>query len=148
MGKPKLSMVAKAQIATMYNEGKSISQIAKEMKVSKSTVSLWCHRAQGGEMEESLKRKKGSGGVRKIKKETDVILKRLVSEKPRITAKEIKKLHPDVLKDVSVRIIQNHLNKNLNLPSMHAAKKPLLTAAMKAKRLTFCKKYKDWGPDD
>ena len=99
-------------------------------------------------MEESLKRKKGSGGVRKIKKETDVVLKRVVSEKPRITAKEIKKLHPDLLKDVAVRTIQNHLNKNLNLPSMHAAKKPLLTAAMKTKRLAFCKKYKDWRPDE
>ena len=30
------------------------------------------------------------------------------------------------------------------MPARRAAKKPLLTKAMKKKRLDFCRKYKDW----
>jgi hypothetical protein len=47
--------------------------------------------------------------------------------------------------DVSVRTIQDRLQKKLGLPSCKAAKKPLLTSAMRKKRLAFGRKYKNWN---
>jgi hypothetical protein len=46
------------------------------------------------------------------------------------------------VRDVSVRTIQEQLQKRMGLPSHRAAKKPLLTKAMKRKRLAFAKKYR------
>jgi hypothetical protein len=48
--------------------------------------------------------------------------------------------------NISVRRIQELLQKNLKLPAMSAAKKPLLTAKMTKKRLAFCRKYLKWTP--
>jgi hypothetical protein len=47
--------------------------------------------------------------------------------------------------DVSVRTFQDRLQKKLGLPSRRAAKKPLLTSAMRKKRLAFAIKYKNWN---
>jgi hypothetical protein len=50
--------------------------------------------------------------------------------------------------DQKVRFIQKTLQKRLNLPSRSAAQKPLLTIAMKKKRLAFAKKYQSWTEKD
>jgi hypothetical protein len=47
--------------------------------------------------------------------------------------------------DVSVCTIHDHLLKKLGLPSRRAAKKPLLTSAMRKKRLAFARMYKNWN---
>jgi hypothetical protein len=47
--------------------------------------------------------------------------------------------------DVSVCTIQDRLQKKLGLPFCRAAKKPLLTSAMRKKRLAFARKYKNWN---
>ena len=67
---------------------------------------------------------------------------------PTLTAKEIKHEHYDLLKDVSVRTIRHRLQKELNLPARHAAKKPFLSDKMRKKRILFCKKYIHWTADD
>jgi hypothetical protein len=43
-----------------------------------------------------------------------------------------------------VCIIQDCLQKKLGLPPHRAAKKPLMTSAMRKKRLAFARKYKNW----
>ncbi len=48
--------------------------------------------------------------------------------------------------EISVRRIQEVLQKNLKMPSRTAAKKPLLTPLMTRKRIKFCKKYLNWTP--
>ena len=45
----------------------------------------------------------------------------------------------------SIRVIQHHCLKTLKLPSKKMACKPLLTQAMKDKRVAFALKYRDWG---
>ncbi len=50
--------------------------------------------------------------------------------------------------DVSIRTIQKVCQKKLGVPSRSAAKKPLLTAWMAKKRLSFCKKYRSWTVHD
>ncbi|KAG1704394.1 Dihydroorotate dehydrogenase (quinone), mitochondrial [Nymphon striatum] len=93
------------------------------------------------------KRKEGSGGRRKTSARTDAIMKREVMQNPSLTASELKKKHPDLLNTVSIKTIQHRLQKDLHLPTLRAAKKPMLTEAMKKKRVTFCKKYKNWTPE-
>ncbi len=76
-------------------------------------------------------------------KATDRERKRLqdfVQRLPFKTAREVKNECP-CWDSKSVRYIQNTLKKLLGLLSRSAAKKPLLTAAMKKKRLSFAKKY-------
>ena len=57
------------------------------------------------------------------------------------------KKNPSLLKNIAVRTIQHRLQKEHKMPARHAAKKPLLTKAMKKKRLDFCRKNKDWSSE-
>ena len=76
-------------------------------------------------------------------KEQDERLRRYVLRNPFKTAREIKNELPG-WSDISVRLIQKRLKHKLGLPSRRAAKKPLLTMKMKAKRLQFARKYRSW----
>ena len=62
----------------------------------------------------------------------------LVLNNPTITAKEVKYNRINVLSDVSERTIQEWLQKELRLPSHHAARKPL-TKNMRKKCLILQK---------
>jgi hypothetical protein len=90
------------------------------------------------------KRKVGSGRPSTISKTGLRILRRHVLANPTITAARCKIELPDVIGHLSEGRIQEVLKDVLKLPSKSAAKKPLLTAAMKKKRLAFCHKYKGW----
>ena len=65
MGKPQLSIAKRAQIVTIYKDGKSMGQIASELGVSKRTVFDWGKLADFNNLEASLIRKKGSDAPRK-----------------------------------------------------------------------------------
>ena len=68
----------------------------------------------------------------------------MIRKNPRMTARQMKaKL--SCIKRWSVRRIQNTLLQNCDLPSRHAAKKPFLSAAMKAKRLEFATNHSTWS---
>jgi hypothetical protein len=60
-----------------------------------------------------------------------------------MTVPKLKKIHLELLQDVSVRTIQHRLQNDMDLPSRTATNKALLNAAMKKKRVAFAKKYKD-----
>lgn len=93
-------------------------------------------------------RKKGSGAPRKTSPRTDNNMKRALLLEPALTASELKKEHPDLLKDVSIRTIQHRLQKDLAMPSRRAANKPLFTKVMTNKRVAFAKKYRHFTPED
>jgi hypothetical protein len=76
------------------------------------------------------------------------LLKRVVTENPRLTTKDLKTSYPNLLGNVAIRTIQNRLYKDLCLPSRVAAKKPLLTPKMIKKRLDFARRYSHWTPSD
>ena len=61
-----------------------------------------------------------------------------------ISSTQLRRIHPNLFKNVSLRTIHHQLQKDLNLPSRRAAKKPFLTDKMKQKRFEFVYKYKDW----
>ena len=90
------------------------------------------------------RRKCGSSAPKKTSPRTDKLLKREVTSYPSITAVELKNKHPELLHNVSTRTIRHRLQKDLGLPCRRAAKKLMLTAAMKKERFNFCKKYHHW----
>ncbi len=72
-------------------------------------------------------------------------LRSYVSRFPFKTACEVKQELPG-FSDISVRRIQEVLQKNVKIPSRTAAKKPLLMPLMTRKRIKFGKKYLNWTP--
>ena len=49
---------------------------------------------------------------------------------------------------ISVRSIQDTLQNELNLPSRRPAKKPMLTDAIKQKRLKFAQDHLNWTVEE
>jgi hypothetical protein len=70
-------------------------------------------------------------------------MERYVRKNPWATADDIKEKVPGVAA-VGLRHIRKLLVEKLRLPSRVAAQKPLLTKKMKAKRLAFAKKHRNW----
>ena len=70
-------------------------------------------------------------------------MKKMIMRNPRITGKKLKAKVPGL--DVcSVRTVQRWCLKRLDMPARKPAKKPLITERMKAQRLAFAMKYRDW----
>jgi transposase len=93
------------------------------------------------------KRKPGSGKKKIISPETLRGMKHHLSVDPTLTARRLKAMMPG-LSHCSIRVIQHHCLRTLKLPSRKMAAKPLLTQAMKDKRVAFALKYRDWGVDE
>jgi hypothetical protein len=85
---------------------------------------------------------------KKTSKTTDSFLYRIVMAQPTISAREIKQLHPNVFENISIRTIQHRLLTDLALRASRDAEKPNLNDRMRRSKLQFCKKYKDWTPQD
>ena len=148
MGRSKLSMEEKTRGLTMLKEGASIARVALDLHVSKQTIFNLKRAAAGLPDNTTPPRKVGTGAKKKTSERTNAVLRREVMLSPSITAAALKKKHPLLLQNVSIRTIQHRLQKDLNLPSRRAAKKPLLTGAMMKKRLQFCKTYAHWTSTD
>lgn len=137
-------MKEKARALALLEQGMSVIRVAADVQVTRMAIYSLKKAAAAHPPGTVPPRKPGSGAPRKTSTRTDKILKREVIADPCITAVSLKQKHPALLKNVSVRTIQHRLQKDLKMPARRAAKKPLLTKAMKKKRLDFCKKYEDW----
>ena len=139
----KLSQDEISQVVALGREGRSYSDIGRQYKISQQTVSRWVRRDQDNEGLATLKSLKWPGGPRKLSKTSTLLLKRLISDNPTQSARELRITNPEMLSHVSERLIQRRLQIDCNMPSRRPASKPLLTKKMKAKRIAFCKKYED-----
>lgn len=119
--------------------------ICKNLEISKSTLYRITKAAelQGERMiaKEFKRRQIGSKRRNVLSADQKVAIEREAKNYPQIYAKEIKAKIPSIT--VSVKSIQRFLRK-IGLPCRRMAKKPLLTEKMKAKRLAFAIKHKDW----
>ena len=140
----KLSQDEISQIVVLGREGRSYSDIGRQYKISRQTVSRWVQRDQENEGLATPKPKKRSGRPRKLSNTSIRHLKRLISVNPSQSARELRVINPEMLSTVSERTIQRRLQIDCNMPSRRPAFKPLLTKKMKAKRIAFCKKYEGW----
>jgi len=148
MGKVNITDEVKRKIKDLREEGLSYSQIGERLSLSKCTVARWVKRFKECCHGNTPVTKKSSGRPRKTSPATERLMKRCVQDQPSISARELRAQNPQVLGEVSVRTIQERLQKDLGLPSRRPAPKPLLTAKMKAKRLAFCRRYANWTAED
>ncbi|KAG0702681.1 Septin-1 [Chionoecetes opilio] len=140
MGRNKLSNEEKTRALTLLKEGASVIRVAAEVNVTRMAIYNLKKAVESLPPGTVPPRKPGSGAPKKTSPRTDKIMRREVLNDPAITAAELKKNHPALLGNVSVRTIQHRLQISLKLPTRRAAKKPLLTEAMKKKWLSFCKR--------
>ena len=73
-----------------------------------------------------FKHKFGGGRRKKTSRLTDTIIKPELQKSLRFTALELQNLYPELLQQVKIRAVQHRLQKDLNLSSCKAAKKPLI----------------------
>ena len=137
-------------------ESTSRALALREEKVPGKEICFWIKRSKATIMK-ILSQAKGhpagyipchkpiiKGRPRKTSRKSDKLLKKEVEKDPMISSTQLRRIHPNLFKNVSLRTIPHRLQKDLNMPSRRAAKKPLLTDKMKQKRLEFAYQYKDW----
>ena len=144
----KMDQEEKSKVMALVGEGLSNRAIARRIGRSESTIRYLKTAVATQGTGAVPARKKGTGMKRKTHPRTDIMLAREVKKDPFVTAKELKEMHANVLRDVSVRTIQHRLQKDLKLPCRRAAPKPLLTPKMRKQRLDFCKQYEHWTSED
>ena len=131
-------MAKKSCALTMLQKGDSVITEAINVGVSREEKRLAALLPPGM----IPKRKSVSGESKKTLSKTDKLLKREVTSYPSITSVELKNKHHKLLHNVSTRTIRHRLQKDLGLPCRRAVAKLLMfTAAMKKKRINFCKNY-------
>jgi transposase len=141
-----LKIEEKARIMAWKEEGISSETIAQRLGRHRSSIDRLINRARGLKDGQIPERMGGSGRPRKVSKLVRGVIRRQIAKYPMMTAADLKSSLPE-LEDISERSIRRVIFKDLKMPSRSAAQKPLLTAAMKKKRLAFAKKYKDLTPD-
>jgi len=139
-----MQMEEKSRALTLLEKGDSVIAVARDIGVSREAIYQLKRLAALLPHGMVPKRKSGSGVPKKTLPRTDKLLKHEVTSYPSITAVELKSKHTELLHNVSTRTIRHRLQKDLKLPCRRAAKKPMLTAAMKKKKLNFCMKYRCW----
>ena len=88
--------------------------------------------------------KGGKRAPKKTSPRTNKLLKHKEPSYLSITTLELKKKHHELLHYVTTKTIRHRLQKELRLLGRRAAKKLILTATMKKKRLNFRQKYRHW----
>lgn len=142
MGRRKLTNEEKARALAQLEQGVPVIKVAANIGVSRKTIYGLISAAASLPPGQTPPRKSGTGRKKKTSPRADTLIKREVLNNPSISAVALKKKFPDLLQDVAIRTVQHRLQKDLGLPCRRSAKKPLLTVAMKKKRVDFCKKYK------
>ena len=142
MGKKKsLSELQRAQIIALQGQNLSERQISAQMWCSNTAV----HQAIAKYQQDgSYTDKKRTGRPRVTTAQEDNVMGRLVVRSP---TSSMKKTRAEFLcrgGRISHMIISRRLSKEFNMKSYKPAKKPRLTAAMKAKRLQFANNHQHW----
>ena len=136
-----VSKKEKACALALREEKLPIKEISFRIKRSKATIMRLLSQAKGHPAGYIPYHKPIKGRPRKTSKKYDKLLKREVEKDPMISSTQLKRIYPNLFKHVSLRTIRHLLQKDLNMPSRRAAKKPLLTDNIKQKRLEFAYKY-------
>ena len=142
MGKKKSpSEVQRAQIVALHGQNPSERQISTQMRCSKTAV----HQAIAKYQQDgSYINKKRTGRPSVTTAREDNVMRRIVVRSP---TSSMKKIRAELLRRgrrISHMTVSKRLSKEFNLKSYKPAKKPRLTAAMKAKRLQFTNNHQHW----
>lgn len=140
-GNGQISIEKRAQINILSESGKTYSEIAEFVKVSKSSV----HRTLRRKCETGSNRnRKGSGRPRKTSKRDDNRLLEISKSNRFKTAPDLRaEINQSLVAPISLTTVKRRLREN-GLIGRVAVKKPLLRPVNKKKRLQFAKEHKNW----
>lgn len=124
------------------NEGKSQSEIARLLKISRSSVQLIQKKSVRGL---GLQDQQKSGRPQVLSKRDKHALIVQSKKNPFLTARQVK-ISANVLK-ASISTVKRVLRQN-NLMGRVAAPKPLINRQQRQKRLKFCRAHKHWNSQD
>lgn len=136
----KVDTAVKSEIVKLRNEKKTIEEISKQVKRSKSVVSrvLTLYNATG-----RLTNSKKPGRPRKTTVREDRVMQRLALKDRFLTASQISKDIADVT-DVSRQTVSRRLHE-IGLYARSPVKKPLISKKNQAARLAFANKHVIWS---
>lgn len=139
-----ISIENRSNIVILNKIGKTYNEIAKILKISKGAISktLKRYRETG-----KNSNRKGAGRPRKTSKRVDEKILTISSANRFDTAPKIRsKINEQLPNPISISTVQRRLREK-GMMGRVAAKKPLLRAMNKIKRLQFAEKHKDWSLD-
>ena len=116
--------------------------------MSKWAISDLKQAATGHPDNTMLTRKAGTRTKKKTTDGTNALWPRDVMPNPSITTANLKKKQPMILQNISIKTIHHHPQKDQNLSSRCADKKPLLTSPIMKRRLQICNDYLLWTSAD
>ena len=129
-----LSPKKRARVVEIDHRGLKQQDIAIKLGISQGTASKMLNHIKNNDFEGDLRLNTRSGRPLKISPKTDQRIRHLVQNNPTISSTDI------------VFQLRHHLSKKLGLKAYKPAKKPLLSSKNIRDCLNFCKKYKDWTP--
>ena len=132
-----MSKVQKARTLALREEKVPIKDICFRIKRSKPTIMRLLSQAKEHPAGHIPCHKPIKRRPRKTSRKSDKLLKREVEKDSMISSTQLRRIHPNLFKNVLLRTIRHRLQKDLNMRLRRAAKKPLLTDKMKQKRLEF-----------
>ena len=134
-------MKKKTPALTMLKEGVSIANIAADLHASKQAIFDLKQATTGLPDNTMPTRKAGTGTKKRTTDGTNAVWPRDVILNPSINHANLKKEQTQAFTRHIHQCNSAPPQKDLNLPSCCAAKKPFLTAPMMKKRLQFCNDY-------
>ena len=145
----------KVSALTMVKNGESQVSVAKALNIPERTLRRWKKESidsgmwmgsAGDTKARPAKRRSdpGSGRPRKLTKELKAKIKRKLNADPFLTPYGLQNMIPG-LRNISKRSIRRCIAKELGIPSRIAAKKPFLTEAQKARRLSWALRHRGWS---
>ena len=132
------SETVKATIKAYHECGKTYSQIASIMNISKTSVGRIIRQSRDLPPSKVAPNKQTFGRKNKMSPTTIRIIRRQILKSPTKSAKEMKNENFKILDKVSPRTIQRTLFKKLGFPSRRAAKKNFLNTENARSALDFC----------
>jgi transposase len=131
----------RAQIVALSTSGMRQVDIGKQLKVSKQVVSATVRRCNGSGSFKSAQR---SGRPKVTTSRDDNVIRRLAVRHPTWSSATI---NAELPTPISNRTVRRRLHDTFALKARVPAKKPLLSKKNIKDRIAFCRKYREWTPE-
>lgn len=123
------------RIAAYHDAGYNQVQIADICELSRRAIQNSLKNERGG--------RKNCGGVRKTSEADDRAMKLAITRNPTMNSEALRREMRHRGVEVSSRSIRRRLVKKFGLVARRPARKPMVTALQRRKRLAFCQRYKE-----
>lgn len=143
--KKEIPVEKRAQIVILHKTGKSYSQIARILKVSKSAISKTLKRKR--ETGTNTNRKRPGCPRKTTKRIDDKILTISSANRQKSAAEILAEVNANTPAPISLNTVKRRLLEK-GMYGRVAVKKPLLRPNNFQKRLDFAERHKDWTVDD